>query len=162
MTVENKVSVFSTNDFNGELEAFKAMKVRVEKTSKVIAAPVEGGAMAFDNKVRMPIRLTISGYVDCSDIFNGAVRRTLTQLNKMFLNRDFEFYSVATRDGAYDNLILQDCPHEENADKLDLAYFELVFVEALIVQGSQNSVKNLDDEDTINLGYLSPESIGRI
>ncbi len=150
----NTVAVYTDNDFGSELAGFEIMCVKVRKHSRVTTAPLESGESSADYKVLEPIHVTVDGYVDCAGNTDFAGKITLDRLNEMFLTREHKFFSVITKDAKYNNLVLQECPHDEDAEKPYMAHFRLEFVEAMVVQG-KSSKKTADgaNKDVKQLGY---------
>lgn len=91
-----EANIYSDNNFGSKIDIFKSTKVKVEKRSRVIKAPVENGQQSFDNKVIDPIIIRVTGVIDCTDPNSD---NALDVIDKMFFSRDFEFYSVSSRMG---------------------------------------------------------------
>lgn len=151
-----EANIYSDNNFGSKIDIFKSTKVKVEKRSRVIKAPVENGLQSFDNKVIDPIVIRVTGVIDCTDPNSD---NALNVIDKMFFNRDFEFYSVSSKDGSYDNLILQDAPRDEDSDRPDWAVFELVFVEAMLIQGGGIKSANGENGAVSNGGFIAARRI---
>lgn len=151
----NSVAVYTDNNFGRELAGFEIMSIKVRKSARVTNAPLESGESSADYKVLEPIRITVDGYVDCAGNTDFAGAITINRLNEMFLTREHEFFSVITKDAKYNNLVLQDCPHDEDAESPYMAHFRLEFVEAMLVQG-RSSKKTADgaNSDVKNRGYV--------
>lgn len=149
----NTVAVYTDNNFGSELAGFEIMGVKVRKHSRVTTAPLESGESSADYKVLEPIHVTVDGYIKCSGGSDNATA-ALDGLNEMFLTREHKFFSVITKDAKYNNLVLQECPHDEDAEKPYMAHFRLEFVEAMVVQG-KSSKKTADgaNKDVKQLGY---------
>ena len=150
----NAVAVYRDNDFGRELAGFEIMSIKVRKSARVTSAPLESGETSADYKVLNPIHITVDGYIDCAGNTDFAGAITLDCLNEMFLMREHEFYSVITKDAKYNNLVLQECPHDEDAEKPYMAHFRLEFVEAMVVQGKSTKTSSGDNSDTTQRGYV--------
>lgn len=153
------VAVYSSPDGDSysEVDGFAPFKVKVEKTSNIIGAPVETGQISFDNKVKMPKKITVEGQIDFdwnSDEENDA-NEILTQ---MWENRKFEFYCVVTKEKAYKNLVLKDMISENDTEKFDLTKCTLVFLEVLLVQSNKSKTPiNSDNAPVLNKGVVVGE-----
>ena len=143
------VAVYTDNNFGSELSVFKPMRCNVGKSSRLTMSPIETGQKSIDNKVIEPIEVEIVGYVNCANGDDSGIAK----INAMFMNRKFEFYSVTTREGAYDNLILQNAPHDEDVDRFDQVKYTLKFVEAMFIQGRQKGTSTSDNSKFVNSGY---------
>lgn len=132
------------------IKGFKCMKVSPVRQSQVIKAPVETGQKSFDNKVIEPLEVRVTGFVDKHDSENPD---TVAKLNAMLANRKFEFYSVLTENDMYQNLILQSCPSTIDSGTPDLISYELVFVEAMLIQNRNNRTPaNKQNTNTVKSG----------
>lgn len=155
----NAVAVYIDNDFGAELPGFEIMSIKVRKSARVTSAPLESGESSADYKVLNPIHITVDGYVTCTGRGFGnsgsAGSFAVDFLNEMFTMREQQFYSVITKDAKYNNLVLQDCPHDEDAEKPYMAHFRLEFVEAMVVQGKSSKSASGDNSDTSQRGYVS-------
>jgi len=145
-----EVTVYTTNDYTAPLKEFKVLDIKVNPDSDLISAPVETGTESFDNKVIKPNHIIITGIIH---VYGENADHDIKKLYQMFLNRKFKFYSVATKEACYENLMLKSCPHTESKDKPDWLVYELDFREALLVQGHSKEVDNSDNSDNRSCGF---------
>lgn len=147
----NEVAVYSDNDFSKEIVGFNIMSIKVRSPSRVTQAPIESGETSTDYKVRMPTQISVTGFVNCHDVSGESALR---DLDGMLATREYKFFSVATKGGLYNNLVLQDCPHDEDPDHVEVVQFHLEFIEARIVQGAMDGTASGDNSSTKNRGYI--------
>lgn len=152
MTKITEAAIYSDNEFNGKIDGFDIMSIKVRVPSRTTQAPIETGETSTDYKVLMPIHISVSGFVDTTTI-GGML--ALKKIYNMAANKEHEFYSVATKEGLYDNLILQDCPHDEDPDHVEVIQFHLEYIEALIVQGESSKSASGDNSNTKQRGFTS-------
>lgn len=129
------------------------IKVHVERIARVISAPVEDGRSSFDNKVIEPVRITVTCKVDLSS--KNESESVIAQINAWLRNRTYQFCSIRTRTGFFKNLILEKAPSVEEIKEIDLGTYDLVFVEAILIQGAAPQSLNPDNYDTTKGGYIS-------
>lgn len=146
----NKVAIYAAEKFSDEVVGFKPFECIATLPSRVIKAPVEGGAMSFDNKVRDPKTVKIIGKIELLE--DGASNAVQT-IRKMYANRNFSFYSVSTKDSYFDKMILQSAIDRTDKSEFDLVTYELEFVEAMIVQGSSKKSYDSANEDDMVSGF---------
>ena len=136
-------TIYSDNDFSSEISAFKATNCKVLMRSRVLKAPIESGVQTLDNKVLDPIEIKITGDIE---MYRDDAKSAVAKIKKMFENRKAEFYSLTCRDGAFNNLILQDAPHSESEQRFDIVSYELTFVRAIIYE-DDGSVKEIPADE---------------
>lgn len=154
--MENRVAVYSENSTESkwyEIPGFSPDKVKVDRQSDMISAPIETGQRSFDNKVRKPLVITVTGTIPRYEDTYAKSR-----LLHMWENREFEFYAVTTKDGAYINLCLKDMTTENTTEKYDLQECTLVFMEAMLIQSySSSSVSDSENSPSHNGGIKAGE-----
>lgn len=126
------------------------MSADVTERSDMPEHPIESGAKIVENKIILPkevdIKLAMPAYMYASvykelkDIFENS-----TQLR------------IKTKMRWYENMVLQDLPHAEDAATIDRVIFNLHFKEVLIVEPKYialppSKVKNADNSSTQKLG----------
>lgn len=153
----NKVAIYADKNFNDEVTLFSPVECVVTLPSRVTKAPVEGGAMSFDNKVRDPIIAKIIGKIN---LLTEGADRAVRKIWDMYRNRDFSFYSVSTKDAMLSNVILQNAIDRTNDKEFDIATYELEFVEAMIIQGSSKKALDPSNDEPIVQGYKAAMLIG--
>ena len=153
----NKVAIYADKNFNDEIVLFSPVECIFTLPSRVIKAPVEGGAMSFDNKVRDPITIKIIGEINLA--LEGA-EEAVRKIWEMYHNREFSFYSVSTKDAMLSNVILQNAIDRTSDKKFDIATYELEFVEAMIIQGSSKKALDPANDESVVQGYKAVMLIG--
>jgi len=144
-----EAAVHSNNNFSAPLKHFNIMRARVEPVADLIAAPVETGTQSFDNQVLRPDKLVVIGYINCAD---PDAQEDIEKINSMYKDRSFNLYSVETKEGKYDNLKLQACPHDNDNKTPDFLVYELTFLQILLVQAQGTTPSNAENTDTRNNG----------
>ena len=146
----NKVAIYAGENFTYEVTGFSPFECTAILPSRVIKAPVEGGSMSFDNKVRDPITIKIVGKINLQ---SDDADKTVRTIKDMYHNRDFSFYSVSTKDSFFGKMILQTAVDKTSQEEFDLAIYELEFVEAMIVQGAAKKALDAANEEPYVTGY---------
>lgn len=137
--------------FDGSLvDGFSPTSCHVLRQSRVIKAPVEKGTQSFDNKVIDPRIIKITGYVDMT---SEKASITTSKIERMFQNRDFSFYGVSAKEGYFDNMILEKCNSTDHQEKFDLVEYDMEFVEAMLIQGSETGKRDSSNRNFQNSGY---------
>ena len=101
--------------------------VEVDRTANAIKSPVERGHYVFDNKVIMPLEVTVNIIVKENEWDS-----VWSELERMYNNRSYEFYTVCTRGEVIGNLMLVGLPRKETPDKWDAVELTLKFVQVVI------------------------------
>lgn len=143
-----RAAVYTDNDFGSELVGLKSMSVKIIPSSKIIGAPVETGVTSFDNKVLEPTKVVVKGIVTIGD---PTSMHAMNSIDQMADNRDFSFYSATDGQNCVNNLILESAPSTRDSNRFDFIEYELIFKEALLVQGSPES--SGENSDFQNNGY---------
>ena len=146
----NKVAIYAGENFTNEVTGFSPFECTVTLPSRVIKAPVEGGAMSFDNKVRDPITIKIVGKINLQ---NDDADKAVRTIKDMYNNRNFSFYSVSTKDSFYGKMILQTVVDRTSQEEFDIVTYELEFVEAMIVQGAAKKSLDVANDEPYVTGY---------
>lgn len=143
-----RAAVYMDNDFGAELVGLKSMSVKIIPSSKIIGAPVETGVTSFDNKVIEPTKVVVKGIVTMGDDMST---HAMNSINQMMDNRDFSFYSASDGQNCIGNLIMESASSTRDSSRYDFIEYELIFKEALLVQGSPES--SGENSDFQNNGY---------
>lgn len=144
------------SDENGEspIEGFNVMKIRVNRTAKVISAPIESGQESFDNKVIQPLEVVVTGNILVSD--ETGAESTIAE---MFASRAFKFYAIREEDRIYQKMVLKACPYDRETSTPDFKVYELTFVEAMLIQDNKYTPANPEDRDTVKSGRVQPNPV---
>lgn len=147
-----KAAVYESNGEGSELTGLSSLKVNIIRSSRVICAPVESGQNSFDNKVLDPTKVVVTGAIPVRP--DGLHLMTIARLNRMWANRDWEFYYASDGVNSQNNLILQTFPTIRDVDKFDFINVELTFVEAMMVSSEMSSPSNSDNTNCRNSGMI--------
>lgn len=144
------------SDENGEnaVTGFNVTGIRVVRSAKVIAAPIESGQESFDNKVIQPLKVVVTGTVLVSD--ETGAESTIAE---MFASRAFKFYAIREEDRIYQKMILESCPYDRVTTTPDFKVYELTFVEAMLIQDNKYTPANPEDRDTVKSGRVQPKTV---
>lgn len=134
------------------VEGLGSFKVTINKSSRVIGAPVETGQMSFDNKVIDPTKAVVSGVIVIDA--QGKYKSTLAKLEKMFRNRDYTFYAVSDGATSVSGMMLTGFPTIRSVEQYDWISVELVFTEAMLIQKGNSTPLSGDDSTMRNIGYV--------
>ena len=130
----------SKNSWNGE--KFSISNITVKRTANAIRSPVETGYQVFDNKVIMPIEVTMSAIVKAADW-----QEVWGILQGIYDERSYNFYTVYTRGEIVRNLMLTEVTREETTDKFDAVDLTLHFVQVVYAKENALSIKTDDKKD---------------
>lgn len=149
-------------DGETKLNGVNIFDVKCEPLSRVIFAPIETGVKSPDCKVRDPVKVTVMLTIvngETTDREQTSPQETLRQIDRMFIDQDLNLYSVCDGVSIYRNLILQGCPHNRNAKEFDFLNYQLIFVEAMQVQGEgQKKPSNNENSDFRTFGFNPAEA----
>lgn len=149
-----------TKDSTGG-EIFSITNVTVTRSANAIKSPVETGHVVFDNKVIMPLEVTMKAIVKAKNW--QSVWGTLLRI---YNDRTYTFYSVYTRGEIIDNLMLVSMDRDETTDKFDAVDITLKFVQIIYATEQAKQVENKKDAKTKKSGrknmsyYHSPSIVG--
>lgn len=150
--------VCSDNEGINLIKGFSVTNISVRRKASVISAPIESGQESFDNKVIHPIEIVVTGSVSAEDD-DGAE----SILAEMYASRDFKFYSVIEEDVLHMNLILKEMPYDRTTKAPDLRIYNLLFVEAMLIQENTYTPANPQNRDTVKSGrIISGRAIDRV
>ncbi len=132
-------------------EKFSITNITVARKANAIRSPIETGYQVFDNKVIMPIEVTMSAMVKAAnwqeiwDILQG-----------IYDERSYNFYTVYTRGEIVKNLMLTEVTREETTDKFDAVDLTLHFVQVVYATekgvGIPGNTFDKKDENTKQTG----------
>lgn len=136
-------SLDSTTSSGGE--KFNITNVTVTRKANAIRSPVETGYQVFDNKVIMPIEVTMSALVKSSDW-----TEVWGILQGIYDERSYNFYTVYTRGEIIRDLMLTEITREETTDKFDAVDLTLHFVQVMIVSESSRALASENSNEISN------------
>ena len=152
-------AIYTDNNCSDKVNGFSVASVEMVDSARVIGAPVETGAISFDNKVIDPFTVIVTGHVLCGDPDPKKRQDGLQaerKIDEMFLNRDFKFYSVSDLDDEYTDLILRRVRSKQDSQHPDWREYELQYVQAMMVQKSYSTSnpkpQNAENTSTRQIG----------
>ncbi len=135
----------------------RPMKASVRESAKVFEHPIETGSTITDDRVIMPVEIELPLLLASEDYRNvyGQIRRT-------FIRGDLLI--IATRSGAYRDMLISEMPHEEDADKFDalgltLKLKEAQFVEPQYANLTPKQVAQPSNASTVEKGDQRPKEV---
>lgn len=128
-------------------EIFSITDVSVTRNANAIKSPIETGTQIFDNKVIMPLEVTMRAIVKAKnwqDVWEILLR--------IYNDRTYTFYSVYTRGEIIDKLMLVGIDREETTDKFDAVDLTLRFTQVIYATEEAKKVDDKKDSNTKNTG----------
>lgn len=123
-------------------EKFSISNITVKRAANAIRSPVETGYQTFDNKVIMPIEVTMSAIVKAENW-----QEVWGILQSIYDERSYNFYTVYTRGEILRDLMLTEITREETTDKFDAVDLTLHFVQVIYAREEGFPIKeNTDDK----------------
>jgi len=98
-----------TQDFTQIFRDARAIKAIIKEQSKVMEHPVESGIVITDHRIILPIEIELSlilAKADYQNVYNS--------IKGYYLQGTL--LVIQTRSGVYQNMLIQQIPHEENPD----------------------------------------------
>jgi hypothetical protein len=140
------VGIFDAN-LNQVFINARPLRADVRETSRVMTHPVETGVMIADNHIINPVEINLSLSIK-SEYYNSMYN----QIKQAFILGTV--FSVQTRTGVYNNMIISDMPHTEEPDKYDAILMGLHFTQVLYVTpvalSSESAPANFSPADPVN------------
>lgn len=144
------VAVF-TQDFTQIFRDARALKAIVKEQSKVMEHPVESGTIITDHRIILPIEIELSLLLtkdDYKDVYQ-TIRGYYLQGTLLV---------VQTRSGVYQNMLIQQIPHEENPDMYDALALAMTLKQVIFAKPKYGVVpKYAKNSNTKSLGTQSPQ-----
>ena len=103
----------------------RPIKTTVEESSELMRHPLEEGATIVDHRIILPISISMSVILTSEDY-----RETYQEIRRLF--RQSTRMTVQTKTDTYENLYLQNIPHEEDPALFDTITMILQFIETQI------------------------------
>ena len=126
------------------------IKANVNVRSDMPEHPIESGAKIVDHKIMLPTEIDVD--IAMPAYYYASVYRELKKLYE-----DSEKLSIKTKMSWYYNMVLQNMPHEENAEHIDRVIFTLHFKEVVEIEPKYiklppKKVANAENSSTQKLG----------
>lgn len=155
-----RAAIYSDNSCSSEVEGFSVDSVICIDKARVIGAPVETGAISFDNKVIDPYEVIVKGHIVDAGVFgDNSFHDSVDAKNtiyEMFLTREFKFFSVSDNADEYIDLIMTNVKQEKSSSHPDWRAYEIRYVQAMKIQANNSaSPKNPENTNTRKTGTAS-------
>lgn len=152
------VAIIEADTGNQIFEAARPMKVTVSESANMLAHPIESGGNVVDHRLILPIGLSVSMILE-----SARYRSAYQEIRQVF--RDSVRLSVQTKTDTYENLYLQDIPHEEDPSLFDTITIVLQFIETRIatiqIQAlPATAVLSANDSSTVDRGQQTGTDSG--
>lgn len=141
--------VFVVDNVNDEEIPVEFTYAHVNVPARMISSPVEMGYNVFDNKVLDPIEITLKCLVSLG---SEDIKNAMQTLYSLYAERTYNFCTVATKEGVYNNMSLCDMPHEETTDKHDVIEVTLKFKQVIQAGKQSRSTTSAQYTDMIRRG----------
>lgn len=153
---EDVVMVLDPSTGDQVLTSAHLMKCNVLRGSRVMDHPLENGSIVSDYRIVLPIEIEMGILVDSTDGTD-----TYDELLTLFNNATF--LTVQTNAGTFDNLIIENTPHDETPDMFGILQLTVRFREILLVTVQFQALAPTDvavssDASTIQRGEQTPST----
>lgn len=148
------VAVFDQN-FNQLFRLARPIKATIKEDSKLMEHPLETGATITDHTILLPLEIELSLVMT-----RGEYLDVYQRIRQSFKNRDL--LVVQSKSGLYENMIIQSCPHEEDAEMFDslsmaVTLREVQLVTAQFAKLPAKKVRNPSNASTVDKGQQQPK-----
>lgn len=157
------VGIFDATTFEQLFSAGRPLAADVRETSTIMSYPTETGTVLSDHHIINPSEIIIPLFVTSAN-YNavyGQIRQAFIAATKL---------SVQTRTGVYNNMVIADIPHREDAEMfnaivVNVRFKEIIYVVPASVSGTPAPANYVplapEDQDTVLIGqkYAVPISI---
>ena len=145
------VAVFDQN-FSQVFSNARPIKATVMETSKVMEHPVENGTTITDHRIIDPIEIELSMV-----LLSGDYRSTYQQVKQLF--KAGALLTVQTKSDSYQNMLIQQLPHDEDPEIYDTIILAVRLKEVNIVTAQfgtlpASKVANKSNASTVGKGEL--------
>ena len=103
----------------------RPIKATVSESAKLMAHPLEDGSNIVDHRIILPIGISLAVILDAE-----TYRDTYQEIRRLF--RESVRMTIQTKTHTYQNLYMQDIPHEEDTALFDTVTMILQFIETLV------------------------------
>ena len=104
----------------------RPMKASISETSKIFEHPLETGAVIADHRIINPVDIVLPLVVNALDYAS-----VFQQVKSAFVNASI--LTVQTKVGSYENMVIQEMPHEETPEMFDTVSIALKLRQARFV-----------------------------
>ena len=118
----------------------RPLKATVSESAKLLTHPLEDGGNIVDHRIILPIGISLS-FVLSAETY----RETYQEIRQAF--RQSSRLTIQTKTDTYENMYMQDIPHEEDPSLFDTVTLIIQLIEALT---SQVQIQALPPQSVIN------------
>jgi len=148
----DSVAIF-TQDFTQIFRNARAIKAVIKEQSKVMEHPVESGIVITDHRIILPIEIELSlilAKADYQDVYNS-IRGYYLQGTLLV---------IQTRSGVYQNMLIQQIPHEENPDMYNALAIAMTLKQVIFAFAQYGVVPKYPKNSTnVSRGTQTPKPI---
>ena len=163
------------NTFEVAYPSARPMQATVSETGRLMSHPLEDGAVITDHRIIFPTVITLSIIIDPRLFtfrpiagefgFGVTYRETYESIREDF--RQSTQFQIQTKSRTYENMYLQNIPHEESPNQFDTITMILEFSEAkfstVVIQAlGMDNVANQNDTSTLEKGAQTGENVGNM
>ncbi len=144
------VAVIDQESFVQVFPFARPMRATIRQQSRTMQHPAENGVIISDHRIILQTEIEMPLVVNALDY-----SETFNQINNLFINGTL--LSVQTRVGIYQNMIIEDLPHDESPDMYDAISIGLRFKEVIYFP-APSSFQPIDpaNQSTVNSGQQQP------
>ena len=156
MTTTVDVTGVFTPEFVQVFASARSVNASVFVSSKLMEHPVENGSARTDFRIIVPVEVTLGVILDPENY-----KQTYAQVRTIFNAGDS--LTVQTKSASYQNMMIQEMPHEESPDYFDTLVMTIKLKEVILVQTRYlalpaKKVKNKNKQSTKKKGQQTPKT----
>lgn len=143
------VGIFDDN-FNQLFTGARPLRAQLREIARAMEHPLETGQIITDYRIILPIEITIPVIISQQNYDD-----TYQEIRTAFVNSTIVV--VRTRTGIYNNMVITEIPHEEDAEKYDAITMYLKFKQVQVVQANSDfAPADPTQADTQQIGQQNP------
>ena len=160
------------NVFVSAFPAARPIQATVSETGRLMSHPLEDGSSIVDHRIIFPTVITLSIIIDprlvtfrplAGEFGVSTYRSTYNEIREDF--RNSTQFEIQTKSRTYENMYLQNIPHEETPNQFDTITMILEFSEAkfstVVIQAlSMDQVADPADSSTLEKGAQTSQNEG--
>lgn len=149
------VGIFDS-EFQQVFVGARPIKALIGETAKTMDHPTETGATVTDHRVLLPVTIDLSIILDPAEF-----RQVYQNIRRAF--QLSTLFTVQTKSGGYQNMMIADMPHDEDPATFDtiamaLKMQQVQFVTAQFVKLPANKVRAKAQQSTKDRGQQAPKT----
>lgn len=151
------VAVFD-DKLNQLFPTARPLKATVREAAKLMEHPIESGSVITDHKIIEPIEITLHVVLTGEEY-----RDTYKAIHDAFVGENT--LTVQTRTSSYDDMLIQEMPHEESPDMLDIVPMIIKLKQVIIITAQSQALpprkaSNPKDYSVVDQGEKNPKPKG--